>query len=48
MRKDTIVFVIVALFTVIAIPLAFYIEINFWNECREDNSFMYCLRLLSR
>ena len=30
------------------IALAVWLEIGFWNECRETNSFWYCVRVLSK
>lgn len=25
-----------------------YLQANIWNECRQTNSFLYCLRVLSK
>jgi hypothetical protein len=30
------------------IGLAVYMEIGVWTECRETNSFWYCMRVLSK
>lgn len=33
---------------VIAIALAIWWEYGLWNECRETNSFWYCMRVLGK
>lgn len=39
----------VSIATVIAaIALAVWWEVSLWNECRETNSFWYCVRVLGK
>jgi len=33
---------------VIAISVAIYLNLSVWTECRETNSFLYCLQLLNK
>jgi hypothetical protein len=39
-------FAIAALFAVIG--FVFYLEVATWRECLADNSFLYCMRVLSK
>jgi uncharacterized membrane protein YiaA len=40
-------FAIFALVAVIVTGCTWY-EISVWNECRQTNSFLYCMRVLGR
>ena len=31
-----------------AIVGGIYMEVGFWNECRQTGSFFYCMRILGR
>lgn len=46
--KDKIKFYGIILGILAVIALAFLWEVNIWNECRETNSFWYCVRVVSR
>jgi hypothetical protein len=32
--------------TALVVALAIWYEVSMWNECRETNSFFYCMRVL--
>ena len=36
-----------AIFLMVVIVFVVWWEIGLWNECRETNSFWYCLRILN-
>lgn len=46
--KYTLLTMAAILFFVSLVSFVVYLEISFWNECRETNSFWYCLRVLNR
>lgn len=50
MEKMTQNFPVIALCAAAAVLLVLGIwwEISIWNECRETNSYMYCVRLMGR
>lgn len=33
---------------VLLIAFGVALQVSVWNECRETNSFLYCLRIISR
>lgn len=51
MRQDngpTIAAVIFVLLVVVGVVGAIWVEISLWRECRQTNSFFYCLRVLNK
>jgi hypothetical protein len=38
----------IACFIFVLMLVGIWMEINIWNECRETNSFWYCMRVLSK
>lgn len=46
--KDTLTFAALAIVTVGAVCIGIYYEMAMWQECRETNSFWYCMRVLGK
>ena len=46
--KHTFVAIVVGVLTSAIVSGVVYLEVSLWNECRETNSFLYCLRTLSK
>ncbi len=46
--NDTLNYIIVACVLTGAIALSLYYEYSMWDECRETNSFWYCVRVLGK
>ena len=45
MKSDILLAIGIALFLAL-LGLAGWLEIQVWHECRETNSFLYCLKLV--
>lgn len=46
MREAPILLAVVA--TLALFIFAGFVQVSVWNECRETNSFFYCMRLVSK
>jgi len=46
--KDTLAVIGVAALVIFVLGAAVWYQSALWSECRQTNSFMYCMRVLSK
>jgi hypothetical protein len=45
---DWIGLLLIVVVVLIVVAVSVYLEISVWNECRQTNSFWYCMRMMSK
>ncbi len=48
MKKTDWILLLVIVGVLIWVSVSVYLEISVWNECRQTNSFWYCMRMMSK
>lgn len=46
--KNALSYLAVAAVVILVVGLVFMYEYSMWEECRQTNSFWYCMRVLSK
>lgn len=48
MKKNDWILLLVIVVVLIWVSVSVYLEISVWKECRQTNSFWYCMRMMSK
>ena len=43
---ETLTYIVILLLVALVIGLSIWAELDIWDECRSDHSFLYCWRVL--
>jgi hypothetical protein len=48
MKRNDWVWLAMIVAVLLVASVSLYLEISVWNECRQTNSFWYCMRMMSK